>query len=1036
MSLEPSVPNIAALSLQSNASGYINVPFPDKDKQFDRVLDELDKAGFIPEALLESETRWFYELLGIDDVYFARESVEGIVSHIHALYAAKLEQYAAGNIEVPFIHHLREADDHAVYFDSSLPHSAESKSTQYEKRIDEKYLNLSDPATDSYRVESFKAPLKLSAKATQEQSIRLYFVYKNKFAKVHGPEVTDLNVIGDKTFLRIASDNTKELYQKIIKDVSKISGPVIQHYSVDDSLEHRIIVAFRTKTSTNYASALTSLLNYYKLSETRRYIEQFSNGITVLSSYIVPAADAVASELSIPQVIKEASLLYCIPNNEFYDIFATGGLSLQESIYAHCGVIFVTHFLNRLGPEYAKLTSLLDPLKSIHHQEVLTSLKNRLRAETYTQHFIRDVFIKHQQIIGRLYRNFADVHYIKSSIEKTLSYQRLKSIELVKDQDEFEALLAKNVSQNEHDALVLRALYVFNKAILKTNFYTPTKVAISFRLEPSFLPKDEYPNVPFGMFFVVGSEFRGFHIRFRDIARGGIRIVQSRNQDAYDVNVRNLIDENYGLASTQQRKNKDIPEGGSKGVILLNTGEAQTRPAASFEKYIDSILDLLIKEDIPGVKEPVIDLYGKPEIIFMGPDEGSAHLVNWATLHARKRGATWWKSFFTGKSPELGGIPHDEYGMTTLSVRQYVEKIYSKLNIGLSSTVTKFQTGGPSGDLGSNEILLSKSFEKYVAIVDGPAVVGDPNGLDRDELISLAKARKDISFYDRSKLSKDGYLISVDDVDIELPNGLKFPNGVVFRNTFHLRLKELFGHIDLFVPCGGRPASIDANNVHTLIDDKTGQSIISYVVEGANLFITQAAKLILEDAGAILFKDASTNKGGVTSSSKEVLASLAFDDAGFLKHMCVDKSGTVPEFYKEYVRNVQQIIKRNAQLEFESLWKLKQETGKPFSILSDELSVAINDLADSLAESKELWNEDVEFRNAVLIDGLPDLLLKEVGIANILTRIPDAYLKRIFSTHLASEYVYTRGIDSNAAKFLEYISSLRKRLIRENLIKH
>jgi glutamate dehydrogenase len=33
------------------------------------------------------------------------------------------------------------------------------------------------------------------------------------------------------------------------------------------------------------------------------------------------------------------------------------------------------------------------------------------------------------------------------------------------------------------------------------------------------------------MFFVVGGEFRGFHIRFRDVARGGIRIVRSRNKE-------------------------------------------------------------------------------------------------------------------------------------------------------------------------------------------------------------------------------------------------------------------------------------------------------------------------------------------------------------------------------------------------------------------------------------------------------------------------------------------------------------------------
>jgi glutamate dehydrogenase len=33
------------------------------------------------------------------------------------------------------------------------------------------------------------------------------------------------------------------------------------------------------------------------------------------------------------------------------------------------------------------------------------------------------------------------------------------------------------------------------------------------------------------MFFVVGSDFRGFHVRFRDVARGGIRIIRSRGNE-------------------------------------------------------------------------------------------------------------------------------------------------------------------------------------------------------------------------------------------------------------------------------------------------------------------------------------------------------------------------------------------------------------------------------------------------------------------------------------------------------------------------
>ena len=52
--------------------------------------------------------------------------------------------------------------------------------------------------------------------------------------------------------------------------------------------------------------------------------------------------------------------------------------------------------------------------------------------------------------------------------------------------------------------------------------------------------------------------------------------------------------------------------------------------------------------------------------------------------------------------------------MTSLSVRAYTTGIYRQLGLK-EEEVTKVQTGGPDGDLGSNEILLSK--DKTIASV-------------------------------------------------------------------------------------------------------------------------------------------------------------------------------------------------------------------------------------------------------------------------------------------------------------------------------
>jgi glutamate dehydrogenase len=46
--------------------------------------------------------------------------------------------------------------------------------------------------------------------------------------------------------------------------------------------------------------------------------------------------------------------------------------------------------------------------------------------------------------------------------------------------------------------------------------------------------------------------------------------------------------------------------------------------------------------------------------------------------------------------------------------------------------------------------------------------------------------------------------------------------------------------------------------------DKNGTPRFKAVIEGANLFITQDARLVLEKAGVVLIKDASANKGGTS----------------------------------------------------------------------------------------------------------------------------------------------------------------------------
>ena len=60
----------------------------------------------------------------------------------------------------------------------------------------------------------------------------------------------------------------------------------------------------------------------------------------------------------------------------------------------------------------------------------------------------------------------------------------------------------------------------------RTNFYMPDRYSLAFRIDPKIMMAlGENRVQPFGVFFVHGRRFNGFHVRFRDIARGGLRIV-------------------------------------------------------------------------------------------------------------------------------------------------------------------------------------------------------------------------------------------------------------------------------------------------------------------------------------------------------------------------------------------------------------------------------------------------------------------------------------------------------------------------------
>jgi glutamate dehydrogenase len=86
------------------------------------------------------------------------------------------------------------------------------------------------------------------------------------------------------------------------------------------------------------------------------------------------------------------------------------------------------------------------------------------------------------------------------------------------------------------------------EATLKTNVYMQNRYALGLRLKPEIMGEPPQKESPYGILFVHGRRFNGYHVRFRDIARGGLRLVTPATTEQYALESARQYDECYGLA--------------------------------------------------------------------------------------------------------------------------------------------------------------------------------------------------------------------------------------------------------------------------------------------------------------------------------------------------------------------------------------------------------------------------------------------------------------------------------------------------------
>lgn len=617
-----------------------------------------------------------------------------------------------------------------------------------------------------------------------------------------------------------------------------------------------------------------------------------------------------------------------------------------------------------------------------------------------------------------------------------------------------------DTGQEEND---LRRRAVLTQAVnfihytQKTNFYRTNFTAFSFRLDPRYLDeipfsrKDKFPELPFAIFFLRGMHFFGYHIRFKDLARGGLRTVYPEQPERMVVERNGVFLECYHLAYTQHKKNKDIPEGGAKGILFVEPFDSLELEAAILQRelqlsnveeseiddkiahykkeqrgeyllhaqrsYIEGLITLVNCHADGRLKaKHIVDYYGKPEYLYLGPDERmSDAMIEWIANLSVKVDYKPGSAFITSKP--VYGINHKRYGVTSLGVHMYVEAALKFIGIDPHKEIfTVKMSGGPDGDVAGNQLCnLHRYYPKtarVLALTDISGTINDPEGIDLAVVEQLFKEGKPIRYYPAEKLHEGGFLLEKDTkreqiAMVQQTLCWRKRDGKLVQDWLSgSDMNELLRHnvhstkADLFIPAGGRPRTLNDNNYKDFLDD-TGTPTSRVIVEGANLYLTPEARRRLERLDVLIIKDSSANKGGVICSSFEVLCGLVLSDEEFLAEKDV--------LVSEILARVKQCAENEAQLLLTSF----QKGEKPLTELSDLVSTKINlftyELLDYLDARKLPQDAGDPLIRCFLAYCLPTLRAKYHE--RLLTEIPEHHKKAIIARHIASQLVYKRGLD-------------------------
>ncbi len=428
--------------------------------------------------------------------------------------------------------------------------------------------------------------------------------------------------------------------------------------------------------------------------------------------------------------------------------------------------------------------------------------------------------------------------------------------------------------------IILKRFLNFIESTLRTNFYIHKENGdnfISLKLES---PNIKLPlPVPYREIFIYDSEMEGCHLRFGPVARGGLRW-----SDRIDDFRREVL----GLVKAQQTKNVVIVPVGSKGGFVIKkdfTRETAVEESQKqYKKLIKGLLDITDNLDVKGTvihPENVMRYDGNDPYLVVAADKGTAQFSDIANSISDEYNFWLGDGFASGGS---NGYNHKEVAITAKGAWECVKLHFKEMGVDCQKNAfTVAGVGDMSGDVFGNGMLLSPVI-KLQAAFNHMHIFLDPNPdigssfKERERLFNLP--RSSWSDYNTKIMSKGSGVFDRESKNINLSKEIQSMLGIkvasltgdeLIRAVLKMQVDLMwFGGIGTYVKNDtethfqvGDPASDTVRIDHTELNAKV-------VGEGANLGITQSARISLSLAGTKLNTDFIDNSAGVNMSDYEV----------------------------------------------------------------------------------------------------------------------------------------------------------------------